>query len=1188
MRLRSLEVQGFKSFPDKTKLEFGGGITAVVGPNGSGKSNIADAVRWVLGEQSTKTLRGGKMEDVIFGGTQTRNAVGYASVQLVIDNTDKVLPDRENEISIMRRLYRSGESEYRINGAMVRLKDIHEMLMDTGLGRDGYSIIGQGRISEIVSAKSKERREIFEEAAGIAKYRYRKVEAERKLAQSEENFVRLRDILDELESRVGPLKQQAEKAREFLGLAQERKELEISLWMISLDEIKAKLAEQENKADICKNRYEQFEREGEEVENKINEIYEQSVQLDIQMESKRAQIKAFEERLAKYEADIAVCRNDIQHNETSVMRIAEELSSSDTGADTLKESLGNAALKEQESTAELCAMEQKITAAEERLLQQREQIEKVLAEIEEISFRKASTERAAAEIRLENAASASVRAESAARLEEIKHNNALHDSNMESLKQAVEECGIRIEELDDNVKALENSQKGYALKKDSRKARLDSIHSKIEEKENEAVQKLQRARLLEDLENNMEGFSGSIKYILSQAAKGAVPGVFGVLSSIISTDEKYNTAIETALGPAVQNIVVEDEATAKRCIRMLQNARAGRGTFLPLTTVKGKKTNPADFGKHDGFIGIASDLITCDSRFRGIIEQILGRVVIAEDMDSASEIAKSTGYRTRAVTLDGQVVNAGGSYTGGSNVRSAGVLGRKNEIDRLKNEAAEIKEQSQSLQPELKAAAEEISAIDASISGILSELQTAREEKVRLAVQRENLQKNLAQAEENQKLAARELEVLVKKLESLRSDEASQKTVLEEMDMQAEQMAEKLTLAYSRRDALILGAETTAGSINEQRMAFLAADKDRESLAQEIARLHEQIENAGTRTQRLEDEKAELENQNNLILLRIENIEKEKTAAQDDVKLFGEAVEAFIAKRTDMEKETTALRKQERELSADRESLSKDIARLEERRHAVQSEYDSIITKLWDEYELTKSQAAQAAVKIENTDTASRRLGELRSRIKQLGSVNVGAIDEFAEVNERYTFLSAQVKDAENAKAQLEKLIGELTGEMREIFAENFAKIADNFSKVFVQLFGGGKASLTMADESDVLESGIDIAVQPPGKVIKNLSLLSGGEQAFVAIAIYFAIQKVKPSPFCLLDEIEAALDDVNVTRFAAYLRQMCEKTQFIAITHRRGTMEEADVLYGVTMQEEGVSKLLELKVAEVESRLGI
>ena len=1190
MRLRKLEIQGFKSFPDKTVLTFERPITAVVGPNGSGKSNIADAVRWVLGEQSTKTLRGGKMEDVIFSGAQSRNAVGYAHVQLVVDNENSAANGQPQETTISRRLYRSGESEYRLNGVNVRLKDIHELLMDTGLGRDGYSIIGQGRIAEIVSAKSGSRREIFEEAAGISKFRYRKEEAERKLNQAEENLVRLRDILAELADRVGPLKEQSEKAREFLTLSEEKKALEISLWMTALSGFREQLSAQNDKMFLCKNSYEALENESADNERQIEASYSRMQSLGVQAEESRDVIKVIEEQMAGAISLAAVLKNDIRHNGQSIEQLNKELESISLGSGDLIAQLTD---KENELTAqrdEYAAICAKVQAGVQRLEEQRESVDKAALELDELTIRREGAAAAIAQTQLQRASSQTMLEESTARLNDLRERSGAHTAALDELRQSREECKTLLAAEEDKLLSLGNSLQGYSLKKESRARAMDELSEEIRKHTDEARDLRRRAGLLEELEKNMEGFAGSVKYILDKARRRAVNGIIGPVSALISTEDKYALAIETALGAAMQNIVVEDDAAAKRAIRMLQESRSGRATFLPLNTIKGssKLHGIEAASRQDGFIGIASDLVQIDERYQKVAQQLLGRVCVAEDLDSAARIAKATGYGLRVVSLDGQVINAGGAFTGGSSSKTAGVLGRRREIEHLEQKAVQMDAKTEALQPKLKEITEELSALAAVMSGVEGELRTAREEAVRLTAIEAQLSKNLENVIATRELAVKEQENLAARFEGLKEQELTAESMLEQMNAHLTELEEQIASAQSRKDALVMGAQIAGEALSEQRLAELTAQKDLEILEQEFEQLKSAQQTTDERAGELGERKTRLQQENVSIQQRTSEIEQENERRLKEKEDVQREIAELLAKRDEQQAQITALHSAEKELSGRREQVSRELAGLEARKASLQVEHDQILTKLWDEYELTRSQAQQIAQHLENKDKAQRRLGELRASIRRLGSVNVAAIEEYKEVSERYEFLLTQVADVEKSKAKLTELIGGLTQEMRSLFEQNFRKIATCFSEIFTQLFGGGRAELTLTQSEDVLEAGVEIFVQPPGKIIKNLSLLSGGEQAFVAIAIYFAILRVRPSPFCVLDEIEAALDDVNVVKFASYLRRMATETQFIAITHRRGTMEEADVLYGVTMQEEGISKLLEMQVSEVEETLGM
>lgn len=1188
LRLRSLEIQGFKSFPDKTVLTFKDGITAVVGPNGSGKSNIADAMRWVMGEQSTKTLRGGKMEDVIFGGTQARKAQGYSRVQITIDNADRALPYNEDEISISRKLYRSGESEYRINQANVRLRDVYELFMDTGLGRDGYSIIGQGRISEIVSAKSSQRREIFEEAAGISKYRYRKQEAQRKLEGAEENLLRLRDILIELEARVEPLRLQSEKAMQFLEYAQEKKQLEISLWVTTLDRHKEMLREQEDKLLLCKNRHEEIQGEIDEIEHGINLLYAEMQQLAIQVEQQREQIKALEQETARDTADIAVMRNDIAHNEASIDRLGKELTQADASDRELEEQL---AFHQEELTSKqqqlALLQEEQAEGLQRSDVLKAEQTELTL-HIDALKERRFGISQSINETKLSTVSSGSLIEESISRLKVLKESAVVKDENIERILREQTDCTELLGTIDDRLESLQNAQQGYRLKLESKQARIDEFSEKERRLADQERGCLQKAKLLFDMENSLEGFHQSVKYIMGQASKGALSGVCGPVSRLISVEEEHALAIEIALGAAMQNIAVENESIAKRAISLLKESRAGRATFLPLTTVKGNRLKEDWLANTEGFVGLAAELVSCESRFDGMINQLLGRIVVVSDIDCAAAVAKQAGYRFRIVTLDGQVVNAGGSMTGGYAAKSAGILSRSGEIESLKAQAQGYRAEIIALETQEKQALEELSALRAILSGVNGELMTAQEDKIRYAAEHKQLLTSYEEAVRIREYAAKEYDDLTARLSELREKNMSGEGLLQEFSRQLDEVAQELSFLYEKKENLTQQAEALTSQLSEKNIAVAGLFQEMEGIRRVAAQLSGQKDDRRGRSEEMQRELAEYQLCNQTILSGILQKQEQIKQQQKQVALLQEEMQQTTAKHDQAQARTTALRGGEKEVISRRELAARELARLEEQKMTLQGEYDSIISRLWDEYEVTRTQAVSLCVPIEDTGKAKHRLSELKSKIKQLGNVNVGAVEEYREVSERYRFLKDQTDDAEKSRTELLRLIHDLTREMQTIFANHFEQISSHFSNIFIELFGGGRAELTLTDPENILESGIEIYVQPPGKIIKNLASLSGGEQAFVAIAIYFAILKVRPSPFCLLDEIEAALDDVNVVKYAQYLRTMCEKTQFIAITHRRGTMEEADILYGVTMQEEGVSKLLALNVSELESKLGI
>ncbi len=1188
MRLRSLEIQGFKSFPDRTRLSFNDGITAVVGPNGSGKSNIADAVRWVLGEQSTKTLRGGRMEDVIFGGTQTRKPQGYAQVQLTIDNTGRVLPYENDEVTISRKLYRSGESEYRINQASVRLKDIYELFMDTGLGRDGYSIIGQGKIAEIVSAKSSQRREIFEEAAGISKYRYRKLEAQRRLEGAEENLLRLKDILAELEARVEPLREQSEKAVQFLEFSQEKRTLEISLWVQTLERSRESLRAQEDKILLCKKDHDEIQEELDGIETEINRLFAQMQQISVEVDGFRTQVREIEERSAQELSDMAVMRNDISHNESSIVRIQEELEQSDVADSELKERIAtyeeDAAQKERR-LAELQAGQQREQVRAQAIGEQRARLGQ---RVEALKERRFGLTQSINEAKLSSASSSSLIDETIQRLETLRDSAVVKDENIGRIRQESVDCEELLQEIAGRIQALENAQAGYQIKRKGRQEKYDRLVAGRRELEDQARGYLQKAKLLQEMENSLEGFQQSVRYVMSQADKGALQGIYGPVSRLISVADEHALAIEIALGAAMQNIVVKDEAVAKRAIAMLKNARSGRATFLPVSTVKGTQLTDSWLPEMEGFVGIASTLVSYAPEFEGVIRQLLGRVVIVQDLDCALPVAKRANYRFRIVTLDGQVVNSGGSMTGGYAAKSVGILSRAKEISALNRQAKSCQERMQGTDTELKGLQEDLSALQAQISGLQGEISTAQEDKIRFEAQSQQLKRSYEEAVSAKQQAAQEYDQLTSRLQELKSQSLSSSDLEQELNRQLSAVAEELGETGLIRDELSGQAEAAAEKLAQYRLDIATLSNEIDAMRRMAAELAGQKQSRQAHVQSLYDQQAQLEAENKRIGQEIAQMEARHTAYAEQAASLQREIAAKMETRNAYEAQANGMRAQEKEITGRREQTGRELARLEEKKNALQSDYDAVIARLWDEYEITRSQAVEQSEPILDVSGAQRRLNELKGRIKALGTVNVGAVEEYKEVSERFNFLKSQVEDVEHSRTELNRLIDELTADMQSIFAENFSQISAHFSQVFTQLFGGGKGELSLTDPQNVLESGIEIYVQPPGKIIKNLAALSGGEQAFVAIAIYFAILKVRPSPFVLLDEIEAALDDVNVVKYAQYLRTMCDKTQFIAITHRRGTMEEADVLYGVTMQEEGVSKLLELNVGEIESKLGI
>lgn len=1188
MILKALEMQGFKSFPDKTVLEFNKGITAVVGPNGSGKSNISDAVRWVLGEQSTKTLRGSKMEDVIFSGTDVRKAKGFAEVTLRLDNTDRSLNKDSDEVSVTRRYYRSGDSEYLVNGESARLRDVNELFMDTGLGRDGYSIVGQGKIADMVSPKASERRDMLEEAAGISHFRYRRGDAIKRLAQAEENLIRLRDILSELESRVGPLKAQSEKAQKFIVLAGERKNLEIGIWLNTIDKTGEKMRDQEHKIEIAEASHKEAQDELSKIGEMIDKAADGTRDINIKLEEIRNSASGFEEKLSDIDSQIKVAENSILHNNETIERINRDKAAENE--------------TEQNIDAAVSAARECIQKAEEQIADATRQMDELSKQEEtyrlsssEFSDRAAalSGEISALSVRL---ADCRVTAETAnSSIEEIRSRISAIDESMgtrkddyDALLKRKADAEAELKEIQDEIVSVKNAIDGYTLRFENRGKKADSVKLAIDEKQRELHKGQDRVRLLEDLEKNMEGYFGAVKAVMKESGRGALRGIYGPVSQLITVKDKYSAAIETALGAAVQNIVVDNETDAKRAMGFLKERRAGRATFLPITAIKGRVLSEQGLDDQYGFVSIASDLVSYDNKYSEIIRWLLGRTAVAEDIDSAIAIAKKYSYRFRIVTLDGQVINAGGSMTGGSRVQNAGILSRGNEIERLKGSLASMQKELDGMLSDYKLLLEDASAAKAELEGAEGDLLRAKEENIRREGELKLASDKLASVSSGVKELLEEKETLEKRIESVSSGAEAARSQIDELKETLENKEKELESITGDSKTLQKNREEVASKAAEIRLRIVSLQKDVEANTDEITRLKNRKTGHLDRLSELDEEIREIEEKNDELRALTERLSADEKALKANHGDAQNQINELISQRDELEKQANDLRLHERAKSEERERLSGDIARLEERKIAMRNEYDNLTSKLYDEYQLTRREAAALEIEIDDYSLAAKRLAELKSQIRALGSVNVSAIEEYKEVSERYEFLSGQINDVETSRAELNKMIDDLTGKMAEQFREQFNRINSCFGQTFIELFGGGKAELRLEDERDVLGSDIEIKVQPPGKNVQNINLLSGGEKGLSAIALLFAILKVTPAPFCIFDEVEAALDDVNVSRYAQYVRRMTKNTQFILITHRRGTMEEADVLYGVTMQEKGVSKLLELKTAEMAKKLGL
>ena len=1183
MRLKELEIQGFKSFPDRTKLTIGAGITGVVGPNGSGKSNISDAIRWVLGETSSRQLRGsGKMEDVIFGGTQTRGAMGYASVALTIDNTDHGLDVDADEVTIGRRYYRSGESEYSINGQSVRLKDVYELLLNTGLGRDGYAIVSQGRITAIVGAKSSERREIFEEASGIAKYRYRKNEAERRLAAAEANLERLRDILGELERRVGPLKRDSEKAQQFLELSAVRKSLEVTLWVDAIRRANESLRDQQRKYEAAQADYDRLSRQLDDFDAQSAALRERAQAMVLQVEQANADIRALTEANAGSESEAAVLKNESEHERFRIDEAHAELERAGQGRQSI----------EQESAAHRTAIEalrQNLAELDERLAALRASLQQLEEKAAASGQRRDAVDAAMA--RLQDAATtAKVRAaaaRTAADAAETRRAEAERQAQQAQQNAAAAEADQRaaadaLQKAEDAVTRNENIKKGLTLKLESRRRLHEEAADALQKADRERSSTAQRIHILEDLERNLDGYQQSVKTVMRAAANRRLRGIIGPVAGILTVQKGYETAIETALGFALQNIVVEDQGCARAAIGFLKDERAGRATFLPLDTVQGSRFT----GRLTGTAEVAADLVQADARYQHIVDNLLGRIIVVEDLAEASAVAKALNYRNRIVTRDGQVVNAGGSFTGGSTARSAGVFSRKQELEELRQKLAKLASRHEAAQKELDARKAEVDNLSAQLAGAEAEGMTAASERLRAGMELDRLAAAAAQYAESVHTLAAEAEAQAQARAAAEEEAAVAEAEAAAAEAERARCAAELAELGESAGSLSAEREAITNELAETQMQRLAGEKD--------IGLHEAaLQGLQSRTGETEARERELRATVEAARARIEaNAQKiaalERTRGENQQKIAAaeQTIRTANAARLQAEADTAKLAQENRALTGERERMSGEMARLAERRNALESELNDTNTKLWEEYQLTDSEARALCVPFDSLTELRRQVAETRGKIRALGNVNVGAIDEYKEVKERYDFLKAQVTDVEKARAELTRMIAELCSEMEELFATSFKEINRHFGQIFRELFGGGHARLYLSDPENVLDSGIEIEVSPPGKVIKNLSALSGGEQSLVAISIYFAILNVNPAPFCILDEIEAALDDVNVNRYAQYLHRMTANTQFIVITHRRGTMEAADVLYGVTMQEDGVSKILRLDLDSVTADL--
>ncbi len=1188
MVLRTLEMQGFKSFPDKTQLNFGKGITAVVGPNGSGKSNISDAVRWVLGETSTKSLRGSKMEDVIFGGTSSRRALGFAQVSLTLDNSDHTLKDMGETVTVSRRYYRSGESEYKIDGESVRRRDIHELFMDTGLGFDGYSMVGQGKIDSIISQKNEDRRELFEEAAGISLFRHKRTDASRRLDQAQENLVRLLDILGELEGRVGPLKKQSEKAARFLELSGEKKNLEIGVWINKINHFTNELREQEHKIDAANASYEVCEKELNSIETEIEDTLKSIASVNTEIEQMRAGSKAFEEEALRKDGEVSVLEATLNHNNETIDRLNSDIGDADDTGVSIDNSIDEKKQLVKRKELEIESKKNELrTVSDEmnRLVSSNEEYSKLSVELNK-RISALTIELSDYKIKCSQATSS---------VDEIKSRQADIDDAVKACEKEIEIAGAQKNESDKNLELLQerieennNSLSGYSIRLENKTKAADKIKSELEKTNLELSQKQSKAKMLSDLEKNMEGFSGAVKAVMKQSHSKALSGIHGPLSQLISVSNDYSIAIEVALGAAMQNIVTSNEADAKRAIYYLKNNRLGRATFLPVSNIKPRNLDEKNLDDNIGFVAIASDLVECKREYKDIISNLLGRVVIVDDMDSAIGIAKKYSNRFKIVTLDGQVINAGGSMTGGSKSMGAGILSRSNMIEELNNEAKQLDKRVQELKADFKSALDDANRENASFRNAEADLQQAKEELIRAQGEARLISEKLDAAICQRSSLSIEKDNSVRRIAELEAINAEGEKQAKAVEKQISDTESRLKTAAGNVNSIIEKREKFRQKSEEINLQLVTLAKDCESARLSIEELELRRYTQSDRIKSITEEITAIEDRNAALTASINDVKAQAQALRDKANGAQADVSQQIEQRNTFEKRSTDLRLLERNKAQEREKLSAELVRLDERKIAMRKEYDELNDMLFEQYELTKREAEALNIQIGDISEARKRLHEIKTAIKNLGSINVGAIEEYKEVSQRYEFLKEQIEDIESSKRELMKIIEDLTASMSEKFLEKFNRINDEFKVCFADFFGGGKGEIVLEEPDNCLESPIEIKIQPPGKSVQNINLFSGGEKSLAAMALLFSVLKVQPAPFCIYDEVEAALDDVNIERFAKYMRKMTDKTQFISITHRRGTMEEADVLYGVTMQEKGVSKLLELQTAELAEKMGL
>lgn len=1182
MYLKRLELQGFKSFADKTILELMPGITTVIGPNGSGKSNISDAIRWVLGEQSMKSLRGTKSLDIIFAGTQNRKSLGFAEASLVFDNSDGALPIEYTEVTVTRKIYRSGETGYYINKVPCRLKDVLELFMDTGIGKDGYSIIGQGKIDEILSNKSEDRRHIFEEAAGIVKYRTRKQESEKKLEHTKLNLLRINDILTEIEGNLEPLQMQADRAKKYLNLREELKNIEIGLFVYNIEKYKQDLEKVVQDIEIMQSqcndeegRLERVKILKEELKSSIDEITETienmsniGFESQKQIEQLNSDINVAKTRIANNNENNDRYLKEIEEQNAKIQELKDEIEQKEAKKDNLKQNKEKFEKELNEKQAELDKLTEKLSSKEL-------EIEGYKHTVEENTDKKYELQ---SEINAQNINYQNFEKRQA----QIKQEMQSTISELDGTRLNKEDIAKQFNEIENKKNKAQNSLNEVAKQREEANQKIKSFESNINILSSEMRIKESRLKFLIETEKEKEGYIKSVKSLLKDCEniKELGKGMNGVLANIIEVPDDLQTAIEMCLGASLQNIVTETETDAKRLVEHLRKNNLGRASFLPISSVRGKKLDKIK-GNESGVIGIASDLVKYNKKYEQIILNLLGRTVIVDKMDTAIKVAKQNGYTFRIVTTEGDLINPSGAITGGSVAKkTVNILGRGKEIEKLEKEIKNLKQKIEKLENDKQNYEESIEGILELSANLEKELQeidiTYATEKQKVISINENIEKlekrlnrlkeeqaNLEKQKEEAISTKGNLQVEINKIVEQNEELSKIITEFAELNKDDQKYIDDLNFDITNLKISVSSFDESEASIQEIQ----------ERINQELENAHTSIENKNAQIEQIKKDNEDLEKSIQETLQKIEEVK--------------ESVNSSSSKIEELKKEraqkSEKLSKQEDEITAKFkviEDLKGQLVKLDVKKTKIEEDINGVINKMWEEYELTPNNAEQYQ-KPENVALTQRRVNSLRTEIRELGSVNVDSIEEYKNLKDRYDFMSEQRLDLENTMSKLRKVISDMTQIMKEQFKEKFKVINKNFGEVFAELFGGGKAELTLEDEENILECGIDITVQPPGKKLQNMMLLSGGEKAFTAIALLFAILKINPAPFCVLDEIEAALDDVNVFRYADYLKKFTDHTQFLVITHRKGTMEVADTVYGVTMEESGISKLLSMKLKQ-------